>query len=156
MEEPHALFEFINSFFQRIRPREGSKTVKSLLVERLALCLRPQAQQGLSAVMPLPGSSSKERISCFPLGTLFVNIAGCFLAGLCYSILQEKAIFTAQVRIILLIGFFGTFSTFSSFMLETAEMTQSGQWELALANILLENILGFLFMVTGIMAGKLL
>ncbi len=155
MEGTHVLFKFFNSLFQRIRRREGDKTVKPLLLQKLAL-LAAAGAAGTLGRYALAGFIQQRTDFLFPLGTLFVNIAGCFLAGLCYSILQEKAIFTAQVRIILLIGFFGAFSTFSSYMLETAEMTQSGQWGLALANILLENILGFLFMVTGILAGKFL
>jgi fluoride ion exporter CrcB/FEX len=35
-------------------------------------------------------------------------------------------------------------------------MVQSGQYGMAFANVFLENILGFLFLVTGMMAGKIL
>jgi CrcB protein len=83
-------------------------------------------------------------------------MSACFLVGLCYTVLQEKSLLSGHVRIILLVGFFGAFSTFSSFMLETGEMVQSGQYGMAFANVFLENILGFLFLVTGMMAGKIL
>jgi CrcB protein len=92
----------------------------------------------------------------FPFGTLFVNVTGCFLVGLCYTVFQEKSLLNGQVRIILLIGFFGAFSTFSSFMLETGEMLQSGQWGMAFANVLVQNVFGFLFLLTGMLAGKFL
>jgi fluoride ion exporter CrcB/FEX len=41
-------------------------------------------------------------------------------------------------------------------MLETGEMLQSGQWGMAFANVLVQNVFGFLFLLTGMLAGKFL
>ncbi len=51
----------------------------------------------------------------FPYGTLFVNLSGCFLAGMCLSISS----LSENVRFILSSGFFSTFTTFSTVIIET-------------------------------------
>lgn len=129
--------------------------MKTILSGKLLLLAAAGAAGTLSRYA-LAGLIQQKTAFLFPLGTLFVNAAGCFLAGLCFTIFQGKALFSSQTRIVLLIGFFGAFSTFSTFMLETGEMVQNGQFRMAFANILVENVFGFLFLVTGMLTGKLL
>lgn len=62
----------------------------------------------------------------FPLGTICVNIAGCFLIGLLWA-LSTKGI-SEQLRYLLMTGFCGGFTTFSAFGLESVEMMNNGRW----------------------------
>ncbi len=91
----------------------------------------------------------------FPWGTLVVNITGCFLAGLIWTLFENRWPVTADTRIVILIGFLGAFTTFSAFMLETGELARSGEWLYALANIGLQNVLGFAALFAGITLGRL-
>lgn len=63
----------------------------------------------------------------FPWGTWFVNLAGCFLAGLAAGLLMRHGSAGDQMRLFLIVGLLGGFTTFSSFSLEAAFMIQRGQ-----------------------------
>ena len=58
----------------------------------------------------------------FPVGTLFVNIVGSFLAGLFISYLNNKEISEIIIRYFVIIGLLGSFTTFSAFSIETLEL----------------------------------
>ncbi len=91
----------------------------------------------------------------FPYGTLAVNIMGCFLFGLVYSLAEERLLISGQMRIVLLAGFMGAFTTFSTFGFETAELVRDSQWTLALANALAQNIAGIAAVFIGFAAGRI-
>ena len=59
----------------------------------------------------------------WPLGTLVVNVAGCFLLGL----LSKMAPGSETTRLLLMTGFCGGFTTFSTFMNENLAMLRTGQ-----------------------------
>ena len=59
------------------------------------------------------------------LGTLGVNIIGCFLIGIVFG-LSERGNFTMEWRLFLATGFLGGFTTFSAFSLDTAVLWQRG------------------------------
>lgn len=90
----------------------------------------------------------------FPLGTLVVNVAGCFFAGVLVgrvlpmhaAALHGAAMASAlpaTTRLIVLVGFLGGLTTFSAFSLETVELARRGSVGLAGLNIALNLILGF-------------
>ena len=54
-----------------------------------------------------------------PLGTLFVNIMGCFIIGLLYGLFEKGQIMNTSLRLFLTVGFCGGFTTFSTFMNES-------------------------------------
>lgn len=91
----------------------------------------------------------------FPWGTLGVNLVGCLLAGLIWSLFEHRLPVTGEVRTIVIIGFVGAFTTFSAIMLETSELLRSAEWVRAGANVLLQNVLGFAALVAGIALGRL-
>lgn len=90
----------------------------------------------------------------FPLGTLFVNVVGCFLFGLVWTLGEEKMRFSPETRTILLSGFMGGFTTFSTFGFETASYLRTGQWTAALQNISLQVFLGIVAVIAGMAVAR--
>ncbi|MBI5114846.1 fluoride efflux transporter CrcB [Candidatus Poribacteria bacterium] len=90
----------------------------------------------------------------FPWGTLAVNLAGCFLAGIFLS-LAEGRLIGGEARTIIFIGFMGAFTTFSAFVLETSELLQDTQWAWAMGNIMLQNACGIVIFFVGLILGRL-
>ena len=99
----------------------------------------------------LAGAVHRFTDGAFPWGTLAVNAVGCFMAGLFWALSEYHIQVSGEVRTIILIGFFGAFTTFSSFMLETAELARSAELFAALRNVLLQNLMGVLFVAAGIL-----
>ena len=54
----------------------------------------------------------------FPMGTFLVNISGCLAIGMLYGLTSNYAIFTTELRLLLMAGFCGGFTTFSAYTLE--------------------------------------
>ncbi len=79
----------------------------------------------------------------FPLGTLTVNVVGCFLIGLLNVALLGPFTVREEFRFAILVGVLGGFTTFSSYGWETLSLTNDGQWLAAASNFLLNNVLGF-------------
>ncbi|HUS12328.1 MAG TPA: fluoride efflux transporter CrcB [Pyrinomonadaceae bacterium] len=98
------------------------------------------ARYGLSGVI------AKRYGETFPLGTLAVNLIGCFLVGLLFYLMQERFLVNQNVRTIILNGLLGGFTTFSSLGLQTFTLLQDGEFGLAAANLGVSNLIG-LFMV---------
>jgi fluoride exporter len=55
----------------------------------------------------------------FPLGTLVVNVSGCFLIGVVVTVLAERLDLHPNWRLLLVVGILGGYTTFSSFGYET-------------------------------------
>jgi CrcB protein len=72
----------------------------------------------------------------FPLGTLIVNAAGCFVIGWLSAVFDRPTIIAEEYRAALLIGVLGGFTTFSTFALETLTLTNAGQFFRASLNVL--------------------
>lgn len=58
----------------------------------------------------------------FPLGTLSVNIVGCFLIGVFYGMAEKGNLLSVEWRLFLMVGFCGGFTTFSAFTAENVAM----------------------------------
>lgn len=65
-------------------------------------------------------------VSAFPYGTFVVNIAGCFLIGLFYSLSERNHLISPEWRMFLTVGFCGGFTTFSTFANENFAMLRDG------------------------------
>lgn len=73
--------------------------------------------------------------SGFPLGTLTVNVVGSLLVGFLLRYSLDLPGITAEIRVMLTIGFCGGFTTFSTFSYETMALLQEGQWTRAVGYI---------------------
>lgn len=91
----------------------------------------------------------------FPWGTMAVNLTGCFLAGLLWSMFENRWPVSGETRTLLLVGFMGAFTTFSALILETGELLRSAEWMHAAANLTLHNGLGFVALFAGAALGRM-
>jgi CrcB protein len=91
----------------------------------------------------------------FPYGTFVINITGCFLIGLVYVFLDTRVGLPEAWRYAVPIGFIGAYTTFSTFELETFRAAQSGHTSVALLNIGLSVLIGYLAVWLGVITGRL-
>ncbi len=83
----------------------------------------------------------------FPVGTLAVNVLGCFLIGVFVQLLAGRMSQTTQL--LLTTGFCGGFTTFSTFSYETVKLMQEGLWQRAAAYAVASVVLGIAAFWTG-------
>ena len=79
--------------------------------------------------------------STFPIGTLLVNIVGCFLVGLIVGVI-DRGTLASEWRLFLITGLLGGFTTFSAFSMESVSLLREGQVGYALTYIGLSVCLG--------------
>ena len=91
-----------------------------------------------------------------PIGTLAVNVLGCFLFGLVWSLGEERALISTETRSVVLIGFMGAFTTFSTYVFESEQMIRDSEWLLMTGNVLIQNLLGFACLFLGMVLARLL
>lgn len=89
----------------------------------------------------------------FPLGTLFINIAACFVLGFVVGLADQKQSWSPDIRLFLATGFCGGFSTFSTFSYETLQLMNSGLSAGAVLYILLSMALCLGAMFGGLYLG---
>lgn len=129
--------------------RKGRRLEKLIWIG-LAGVLGTIARYGLSGIV------QRACGSAFPCGTLAVNVLGCFLFGLVWSLAEDRLSISGEMRTVILIGFFGAFTTFSGFAFETIQLMRDAQWASAAGNIMAQNAVGITGLFLGLMAGRLL
>jgi CrcB protein len=80
----------------------------------------------------------------FAFGTLTVNVIGCFLLGLLVHVGTTTELVPPDLRTALAIGLLGAFTTFSTFGYETMKYVEDGTWQLAIANVAANLVLGLI------------
>ena len=91
--------------------------------------------------------------SSLPIGTIAVNVLGCFVLGLLWGISEEVEL-SPLLRLFLFVGLLGGLTTFSTFVLETLNLARDGEVRLGVANLLMSVGLGLLVMAFGLLLGK--
>ena len=99
--------------------------------------------------------SSRTR-GAFPWGTLVVNVSGCFVLGLAFTLLTERFLPHPALRSALTIGFVGAYTTFSTFAFETMRLGEDGAVLLAAINVAASVIAGIAAVYAGVAVGRTL
>lgn len=87
--------------------------------------------------------------SVFPWGTLVVNVAGCFLIGLFYGLIDKGALPGAHLRLMATVGFCGGFTTFSTFINENMLLFGAQNPHMQIINVSLVALYTVLSLVLG-------
>jgi CrcB protein len=90
----------------------------------------------------------------FPVGTIIINVLGCFLAGFLFYVMQERSLISETVRLAIMVGFLGGFTTFSAFGLQTFTLFRDGELFLALLNLAVSNVAGLLTVWLGFLLAR--
>ena len=91
----------------------------------------------------------------FPWGTLAVNLVGCFLIGVAFSLADRGShLMNPSARLFFMTGFLGALTTFSAYGLETVNALRMGSMLIPLANIISNNILGLSLVFLGMWVSK--
>jgi CrcB protein len=84
----------------------------------------------------------------FPLGTLIVNITGCFLIGLVFGLIEKNNL-GHEWKFFLITGLLGGFTTFSAFSHEAISLYKNGEFYYAALYVLGSIILGLAATIIG-------
>ena len=93
----------------------------------------------------------------FPLGTMVVNVTGCFVIGWLSAVCGpalERVWMRPEWRDFLMIGFCGGYTTFSSFGLQTLALGRDGEWLWAGVNVIGSNAAGLFAVYLGMVCGR--
>ncbi len=107
---------------------------------------------GAMARYALSGLAHRWSSGTFPVGTLLVNVLGCFAIGVVMGLVDDKNVLGPTARFLLVIGFLGSFTTFSAFGYETVEMLNDGQYAAAALNAVGNYALG----IGAVLLGRML
>ena len=79
---------------------------------------------------------NKSKFTTFPIATLFINLAGCFMFG----ILSPLLISESQSTLFLTVGVLGGFTTFSTLQLELSSLIKQQKWVQVIQLLFLQYI----------------
>ena len=85
-----------------------------------------------------------------PWGTLYANLIGGYLIGVCVAVFQQLPELDPLWRLLLVTGFLGALTTFSSFSSEVVQMMLGSRYGLALLTSALHLLGSLVFTLGGI------
>lgn len=88
-------------------------------------------------------------ITNFPWGTFAVNLLGCILIGVFYTVTSRMHV-SNEIRLMLTIGVCGGFTTFSTFSNESLQMLKAGCYHTFFAYAIGSVVLGILGVMLGV------
>lgn len=97
----------------------------------------------------------KHYPSSIPLGTLGVNIIGCFIIGIILGLGNRGTFLSPELRLLLATGFCGGYTTFSSFALENISLMQDSEFFYSALYICMSLLIGFAAVYAGMLSTKL-
>jgi CrcB protein len=96
------------------------------------------------------------RADSFPVGTMTVNLVGCFLMGIAAAVFSHLADVSQTVRLAVMVGFLGGFTTFSSFGLDTIKLLEDGRFLWATTYVLVSNVVGIFAVWAGMKSVRIM
>jgi CrcB protein len=130
-----------------------------LLVLCLGGALGTAARYGLNGLISWHQSKHFPIAVSFPLGTLVVNVTGCFVIGFLAAIsgpATGRTWLSPEWRDFLMIGFCGGYTTFSSYGLQTLNLARDSEWLFVAGNVIGSNLLGLVAVYLGMITGRFL
>ena len=97
----------------------------------------------------LSSSIEKSFATSFPIGTILVNLIGCFLIGLLSGYFTQKLGGQTQLFFFLTIGVLGGFTTFSAIAMDSQVFIENGEYLKMLTYISVQAILGIALCLIG-------
>ena len=97
----------------------------------------------------LGGFAQRWSASVFPVGTLVVNVLGCFIIGAVMGWGGDKVGPSPETRLLIVVGFLGAFTTFSALGYETVAMLDNDRLALAVVNAVGNYGLGIVAVILG-------
>ena len=91
----------------------------------------------------------KSFATSFPIGTLLVNLIGCFLIGLVSGYFTQKTGDQTQLFFFLTIGILGGFTTFSAIAIDSQLFIENGEILKMLFYITTQTIVGITLCLIG-------
>jgi CrcB protein len=101
------------------------------------------------------GAVQRMSAGGFPIGTMFVNVSGCFLIGILVRQFLNMQI-SPELRALLIVGFCGGFTTFSTFSAETLGLIEGGEYGRATGYVILSVVLCLTSTFMGMTAMRLI
>lgn len=86
----------------------------------------------------------------FPWGTVAVNALGALAFGMIVGATRSRVALPQGIETILLVGLLGGFTTFSSYAFQAVELWESGRPGLAVASVVVSNLLAFVAVWGGL------
>ena len=109
---------------------------------------------GAIARYGLSGLVQRHFNGSFPAGTLAVNVVGCLVIGVLMCWVEQRQMFAANTRLLVLTGFLGSLTTFSTFGYETFALVRDREMAFALLNVAGNMCLGLGAVAIGWVAAK--
>ena len=85
----------------------------------------------------------------FPYGTLIVNMLGCLMIGVAVGLIETRQGYGPEFRLFVIVGLLGGFTTWSAFGLETFALLREADYIKAIANVLVQVVLGLALVWAG-------
>ncbi len=98
-----------------------TREVMSFMYVGAGGCVGAMARYGMSVLM-------QRYAAGLPLGTLSVNLIGCFLIGVVAEMSGRAGTMSPEVRLLLATGVCGGFTTMSSFVYELAQLVRAHEY----------------------------
>ena len=78
----------------------------------------------------------------FPLGTLIINLLGCFALGWFITFMRQKKGMKDYIHLMIGTGFLGSFTTFSTFSIEIINLIENSEFIQAVIYVFTSVIIG--------------